>query len=510
MLMRLALVVVLAATGATAPRADATPVPSAGTLARTPWSAGSPSASSVIAADEPAADDVTVTQLDVVVPPVTAAGTVVESPDVVKAQDEPDVVVTDDVVQDRVQSDVVEAGDFQTVGVTWPADVEVTDPDIEVRTRAGGEWTEWFPLEATDSAPDPGTAEAARATRGGTESLWVGDADAVQMSFPADAAGGPDGLSLALVDVPEVAPIDVQTASFSLSGGAAVTRAQSAVFRTDGSTSVDEQYSALMSTALTAVGPAALDVPDAVPMAPIPTIITREQWGARPQVCEFDLATTHGLVGAVVHHTAGSNSYSTVAEAMQQIRGDQAYHIDARGWCDIGYNFVVDKWGNIYEGRANSLTQPVIGVHAGGFNTGTVGVSMLGTYGDPPPAATVDSVGRIIGLRLAAYDIDPRGSFVYNTLGGENSRYPAGSAVPLTRIFTHRDVAYTACPGNGGWASVNAMRVIAGTYLDSKRYVGSGSVVTALYQDLLGRAPDPTGPTAWPSLLMPGPARASW
>ena len=97
MLMRLALVVVLAATGATAPRADATPVPSAGTLARTPWSTGSPSASasSVIAADEPAADDVTVTQLDVVVPPVTAAGTVVESPDVIKAQAEPDVVVTD-------------------------------------------------------------------------------------------------------------------------------------------------------------------------------------------------------------------------------------------------------------------------------------------------------------------------------------------------------------------------------------------------------------------------------
>src|SRR5665647_2868216 len=114
------------------------------------------------------------------------------------------------------------------------------------------------------------------------------------------------------------------------------------------------------------------------PRAPVPTIITREQWGARPQVCTPDVATTHGLIGAVVHHTAGSNGYSTIAEAMQQIRGDQAYHIDGRGWCDIGYNFVVDKWGNIYEGRANSLTRPVIGVHAGGFNTGTVGVSMLG------------------------------------------------------------------------------------------------------------------------------------
>jgi len=120
----------------------------------------------------------------------------------------------------------------------------------------------------------------------------------------------------------------------------------------------------------------------------------------------------------------------------------------------------------------------------------------------------VDSVGRIIGLRLAAYDIDPRGSFVYNTLGGENSRYPAGSAVLLPRIFTHRDVAYTACPGNGGWASVNAMRVIAGTYLDSKRYVGSGSVVTALYQDLLGRDPDPVGYQAWRAVLMRGTSQS--
>ena len=106
--------------------------------------------------------------------------------------------------------------------------------------------------------------------------------------------------------------------------------------------------------------------------ADAPQIISREEWGARPQVCQPAVATA--LVGAVVHHTADPNDYSTVAEAERRIRADQAYHIDGRGWCDIGYNFVVDKWGNIYEGRDNSLTQPIIGVHAGGFNTGTLGV----------------------------------------------------------------------------------------------------------------------------------------
>lgn len=435
-----------------------------------------------------APDDVTVVEVPVVVAPVAATGEVVETPEVAAAQETDDVVAADAVVGDRVVSEVVEPGEFQTLGLTWAPDAVVGDVEVEVRTRADGQWSDWVPLETGETAPDAGTADAAQEVRGGTDSLWVGDAEAVQLSFPASPEGAPADLALAVVDVP-----DAPSEATSVAGAV---QAEQAVFES----AAAGPASSALATALMGV-PAAGVEPYSAPAVPI---ITRDQWGARPQVCTPDVATTNGLVGAVVHHTAGSNGYATVEEAMRQIRGDQAYHIDGRGWCDIGYNFVVDKWGNVYEGRARSLTQPVIGVHAGGFNTGTVGVSMLGTYGSPPPAATTDAVGRIIGMRLAAYNIDPRGSFVYNTLGGENSKFAAGTAVPLPRVFGHRDVAYTACPGEGGWAAINQVRTIAGTYLDARRYVESGSVVKALYQDLLGRQPDPVGYQGWRSVLMTG------
>ena len=495
MLMKLTLAVVVALTGVGVAPVDPAVTALAPTVA--------PSASA-FPADEPLpVDEVTVTELDVVVPPVTPTGEVVESPEVLAAQREPDVVVTDDVAADRVRSEVVETGDFQTLGVTWPSDAPVADLDVEVRTRAEGEWTEWFTLEAADAAPDPGTADAAHSVRGGTDSLWVGDADAVQISFAASSDGGPEGLALALVDVPEGDPADagqVGAADAGTASAEAPTTAvwtgspqvQTTLFRPGAAPSADADYAAAVSTAL------------AVPaVSPMPRIISRAEWGARPQVCTPDVAT-NGLVGAVVHHTAGSNSYSTVDDAMRQIRGDQAYHIDGRGWCDIGYNFLVDKWGNIYEGRADSLSLPVIGVHAGGFNTGTVGVSMLGNYDTVgTPAVMIDAVARIIGIRLAAFNVNPTGSMTYYTGTGENSRFQ-NQEVALPRVFGHRDVAYTACPGQYGYAQLATIRSIAGTYYDAQMYAESRAVVAALYQDLLGRGTDPTGLAGWTAALMSG------
>lgn len=373
-------------------------------------------------------DDVTVTDLPVVVP--------TQAQENLRALTGParpaagaDAVVADQGAGDRVVTPVTETDGFQTVGMTWPGDADAARLDVQVRTRADdGTWSGWQQLEVADDAPDAGTADAASAeVRGGTDPLWVGEADAVQLSFPADGAPAPQDLELTLVDVP--LPTTAEQ------GGA--------------------QASGALSTGGAVISNAALVVPTAMTTAP--HIISRAQWGARPQVCTPGTASS--IVGVVVHHTAGSNSYSTVAEAMQQIRGDQAYHIDGRGWCDIGYNFVVDKWGNIYEGRAGSLTKPVIGVHAGGFNTGTVGISMLGNYSTvTPPAATQEAVAQIAAWRLQQYHRDPAGWMSYYTYGGQNSSYPAGTTANLPVIFGHRDVAYTACPGQAGYSTLGAIR----------------------------------------------------
>lgn len=402
-------------------------------------------------------------------------------------------VVADELSTDgRVLTPPVDTADVQTLGVTWPEGVDTTALEPQVRSRDDGTWSDWVELEGSEGAPDEGTVEAARETRGGTESVWIGDADAVQLSFAATTAGGPDDLQLALIGSDPVTPAAPATstapASSSVEGPSAVVRTAAYVTST-ASSSVTSAEPAAVATAVSA-----------------PAVYSRASWGARAQACAPDVASS--LVGAVVHHTAGSNSYTTVAAAMQQIRNDQAYHIDGRGWCDIGYNFIVDKWGNIYEGRANSMTAPVIGVHAGGFNTGTVGVAMLGSYDAAPSAATQQAVGQIIGWRLGAYGVDPQGWMSYYTGVGENSRYQ-NQYVSLPRVFGHRDVAFTACPGNGGYAALPTIRAVAASVAGAMAVGEAQSVVTALYQDLLGRGPDPTGLTGWTAALVSGVSQAN-
>ena len=324
----------------------------------------------------------------------------------------------------RVLTPPVGTSDVQTIGVTWPEGTDGAALAPQVRVLTQGSWSGWRSMSVSDNAPDGGTADAAHQTRAGTDSLWIGDADAVQVSFAPTAA------------VPDVQLALVGSAQTSLgSGGSGGNRP---------GTTVRDQ-------------------------APVPSVYSRAAWGARPAVCTPGVADT--IKAAVVHHTADSNSYSTVAEAMQQIRNDQAFHIDVRGWCDIGYNFLVDKWGNIYEGRAHSGDEPVIGVHAGGFNTATVGIAMLGDFSAlTPSAATQESVAEVIAWRLGAYQRDPSSTIGYTTLGGETSRYAPGTWLALPTVIGHRDVDVTACPGDGGYSTIGWLRARA------KQLIGAGWV----------------------------------
>ena len=407
-------------------------------------------------------DGASLKNLDIVVPPVKPSVTVAAPDAPLESQAAAGVVVADQLVAPkRVESEVVKAAGFQTLGVTWPEQAKVGDLGGQVRTRTRGKWSAWVDLKPSDSAPDAGTPDAARAVRGGTDPVSIGNADAVQLAFAATAKGGPKGLSLALIgsaEQPASRGASIQTVAFS----SAVVQA----------------------------------------VAVAPTIITRAAWGAPAQGCAPDVAST--LVGAVVHHTADPNTYTTVAQAEQQIHNDAVYHINSLGWCDLGYNFVVDKWGNIYEGRAHSMTQAVVGAHAGGFNTGTVGVAMLGTYDAVPPAATQRSVAQIIGWRLGAYGVDPKTSMIYHTGDGGVGAKFHNQNVALPRVSGHRDVWYTACPGNGGYAALPNIRAMASTFSYTQRFTQAQPVVKALYQDLLLRPVDPAGLQSWSAMLAGG------
>ncbi|KRD44624.1 hypothetical protein ASE38_11100 [Cellulomonas sp. Root930] len=338
---------------------------------------------------------------------------------------------------DRLVSEVVPTDDSQqTLGVTWSAASASDELGVEVRTRTDGEWSRWVPLEDDGVAPDTGTTEAGRDVRPGTESVWIGGADAVQLSFLRAVSDSATDIRLALLG--SEATADVATDDGVVRDSAKASRAEAA--RTDATT-------------------AAANVVPTGAVSP-PAIIQRWAWGAAAATCTLDVAST--LKAAVVHHTAGPNDYATVEAAAAQIRNDQRYHQESRGWCDIGYNFLVDKWGNVYEGRADSLTKPVIGVHAGGFNTATVGISMLGDYTSITPAASVrESIAQLIAARMSAYHRDPASTISYTTLGGDNSKYAAGTTLALPVVLGHRDVAYTACPGESAYPQLGSIRTRA-------------------------------------------------
>ena len=439
---------------------------------------------------------VLVRELDVVVPPVGASDRVAPLAAALRTQAVGGVVVADRLVAPkRVESEVVKAAGFQTLGVTWPKQARPGDLGAQVRTRTDGRWSSWVDLKPGDNAPDAGTADAVRAERDGTDPVSIGNADAVQLAFTATATGGPRGLGLALVGSAERSVSDRAPASPADRAPA------SPADRTSGS--VANLVGSVTDGGVT-TSPASSAVPQA---AGAPRVITRAQWGAPAQACAPDVASN--LVGAAVHHTAGSNTYASVAQAEQQIRNDAGYHINALHWCDIGYNFIVDKWGNIYEGRANSLTRAVVGAHTGGFNTSTVGVSMLGTYNALPSAATQRAVAQIISWRLGAYGVGTQGSMTYHTEdGGAGVRYRNRNVV-LPRIFGHRDVWFTACPGPGGYAALPRIRSMASTFGYAQRFTRARSVVKALYSDLLLRPADAVGLQHWSALLAGGASQSA-
>ncbi len=134
-----------------------------------------------------------------------------------------------------------------------------------------------------------------------------------------------------------------------------------------------------------------------------------------------------------------------------------AYHVQGRGWCDIGYNFLVDRFGRIFEGRAGGIRLGVVGAHTQGFNSLSVGVSMIGDFSSVTPTSQMmASVGRVVGWKLGMYERNPLG--LTTVVSGGSNKFPAGTVVRLSVVSGHRDAALTACPGNSGYAHLPFIR----------------------------------------------------
>jgi N-acetylmuramoyl-L-alanine amidase-like protein len=198
-----------------------------------------------------------------------------------------------------------------------------------------------------------------------------------------------------------------------------------------------------------------------VSMTGSPPLISRPAWGANEAIRRAAPSYARSVQLAIVHHTAGSNSY-TAAQSAAIVRGIEVYHVKGNGWNDIGYNFLVDKYGQVFEGRYGGVDKNVIGAHAEGFNTGSVGVTLMGTYqATAPTAAEKTALVNLIAWRLDGSHVDPLSTLTFGS--GGNARFPVGTPVFLRAVSGHRDTGFTTCPGAVLYAQLGALARQAAT-----------------------------------------------
>ena len=306
---------------------------------------------------------------------------------------------------------------FGMVAVTWPEGTQ--NVTAKVRVEQNGQWTDWQSLSVEDDhGPDPLVPEGI--TRGGTEPLWVGNATGVQASATTDA-----GTTIA---------------------GAKVVLIQPGVLASDAG-----QPSAQ------SIEPAASRAP-----YPMPLMVSRKRWGADERLRTHNGAAcarpkyTTTVLAAFVHHTADRNDY-TRTQVPAMVRAMYAYHVKSRGWCDLGYNFLVDRFGRVFEGRYGGAQLPVLGAHTADFNANSFGVALIGNFEQAaPPPAMLESTARVIAWKLDANYRSPQATI---RLDGSS----------LHTVSGHRDTKATACPGTQlynklGWLRQRVNTLMGGSF----------------------------------------------
>ncbi|MFB7758359.1 peptidoglycan recognition protein [Streptomyces sp. NPDC056121] len=189
--------------------------------------------------------------------------------------------------------------------------------------------------------------------------------------------------------------------------------------------------------------------------------MSRAQWRADETKRDPHAHYALGVAAIFIHHTDTPNDYSC-ADVPRTLRNLYTGQTRDRKWGDLGYNFLVDKCGNIYEGRAGGTDRPVIGSHTIGFNQGTMGIAAIGTFGagTPVPAAMERGIAALAAWKLGLRGIDPT-SKVRLTSTNDKSRYSKGTSATFNAISGHRDGFATDCPGEALFARLPAIRRLA-------------------------------------------------
>ena len=301
---------------------------------------------------------------------------------------------------------------FETVGVTWSGG---DDPRVEVRTRADGVWSGW---------QDADQLVAGR--KAATEPLWVGTSDAVRVRV----AEWRKDLEVVMVDPGEQQEQpEEQTAT----------------------------RTARMATTTTITTTTAAATDRRRPRhAPMPRLRLRADWGANERLRTSDPVYLDRIKQVHVHHTAGKNGYSR-EEVPGIIRSMYWYHTKQLGWSDLGYNFLVDRFGRIWVGRAGGYRKRVRGAHTLGFNHASFGVAAIGNYDKARGNERLKgAITRLVAWKLDREGRAPAGRVRIYSKGSD--RFPKGTRLKLPAIGSHRRTNLTACPGDNLYEFIPRLR----------------------------------------------------
>ena len=302
---------------------------------------------------------------------------------------------------------------FDLMGLQWaPGEKPV---GVWIRTRDGdGPWSPWV---------DAGNEQGEPASDG----VWAGGADTFQARFTAP-------------------PQDLEASFVNTTGTATAVEEAATAVRGAANTAVLATVGSAVAWAQGASGP--------------PSIVPREAWAGDD--CAPREGPSMGKVDmAFIHHTVSTNDYRP-DESGAVILAMCRYHRNSLGWNDIGYNFLVDRWGKIYEGRAGGTDQPVIGAQTQGFNSVSTGVAAIGTYTSAtPPPEQVSAIASLLAWKLPVHGVPTTGTTTVRSAGGSSNRFPSGEQATFQRIAGHRDAGKTICPGDGMIAQFPTLRAQA-------------------------------------------------
>lgn len=386
-------------------------------------------------------------------------------------------------LEDYAAARVELSSEVAVIGVTWPEDA-LQPQQIYLRYQQGDKWEPWEELRVIENDAATGVQ--------GTEEFILAGAQMIEVVALGDGSQLVEDITVHVIDPDGQSPVENSLDTEELldepepqnqpgepeepEEAVEPQQVEEPIQEEEADTQLDEPVEeALEDTLLDQDGAFATD-PASFTTGSVASafatnldglvINTRADWSANESIMTWKPEPTT-FKGAVIHHTEGSNNY-TQAAVPGLLRGIQFYHADTLGWGDIGYQFLVDKYGGVWEGRAGGITKMTIGAQAYGGNKETFGISILGSFTNAvPPVVAQNAVAKTIAWKLQLHGI--------NSIDG-TIRVPGsdlkGRNVPV--VSAHRDIGATDCPGNAYYNIMPQMRTKVKSYMKVGGSSGGG------------------------------------